>query len=227
MPEGVEADDIDRTGWFSYYAQYSDPEIHWHPGTSFEPVYAQCIIKATGENTEEGTIQMAQYPGSGTAFRYNLTGMDVDTEYGIRVNVLGTLGTDCAKVGGEFNPLAEINQWGMWNPTQDPTRGRVIPVTSDDLGLIDMTEEKPILVNLSGHASIVGRSLNFYAGKDETPRACCTIGEIADPDAVKEEVEPVAEEPKPQPAYHPGYGYYNYGGYSPNPYYHGGYSQQY
>ena len=68
------------------------------------------------------------------------------------------MGDDCAEGGDEFNPLHEVDSYGNANPYQDPTRGRFELVKTDEAGAADEMQES-ILQNLSGHNSLMGRSL--------------------------------------------------------------------
>ena len=184
--ENMPEDGIDRTGWFNYYQKYSPPRIPYIPGTATETVYAQCNLSATSENVEAGTILLAQNAFQPMYLKYDLTGLDTEAQYNIRINVAGTLGEDCANVVAEYNPLEEVDSWGRPNPTQDPQRGRITPVTSNGDGELDLADLNAVLANLSGPRSIIGRSLSVYTGEGEVPRACCTIGRIRDPTLPKE-----------------------------------------
>ena len=127
-----------------------------------------------------------------------MTAADVDTEYIIRVNQYGALGTDCANVGDEFNPLIEIID-GVVTPNQDLTRGVIPTVTSDTNGDITL-DEVQFLQNLGGKNALFGKSLSLYLASElddafvgtPAPKACCVIAQDA--------IEVVAPAP-PKPKY--------------------------
>ena len=59
---------------------------------------------------------MNQYPGYAIASKIDLKGLTPDTKYKIVINKYATIGDTCTDVGGEFNPLHEVNNWGQANP---------------------------------------------------------------------------------------------------------------
>ena len=69
--------------------------------------------------------------------KYDLENLDADTDYSVHINYFGVLGDDCDKVGDEYNPLHEVNSRGWPNPHQDPARGRLTMITSDENGAYD------------------------------------------------------------------------------------------
>lgn len=82
--------------------------------------------------------------------------------------MLGALGDDCSGGGIEFNPLHEADEYGNPNPYQDPTRGRFDLVKTDASGAADAMQEE-LLQNLSGHNSLLGRSLTVALRFEVTP----------------------------------------------------------
>jgi len=119
--------------------------------------------------------------------------------------------------GMEFNPLKEFDRYQQPNPYQDPSRGILENVTADEEGAVSSTQQK-LLQNLSGPESLIGRSIHLTSVAqmeegDPTPNACCVIGKDKNPmgEAKKQQAY--------QPAYNPGYGFYQgpgagYSGYS-------------
>ena len=132
---------------------------------------------------------MNQYPGYAIASKIDLKGLTPDTKYKIVINKYATIGDTCTDVGGEFNPLHEVNAYGQANPHQDPTRGRFEEIKADAAGLVS-EEQSALLQNFSGEEALIGRSLALMAGDETTPRACCVIAR---------DVNPHKPEPKPEP----------------------------
>ena len=140
-----------------------------------------------------------------------MTAADVDTEYIIRVNQYGALGTDCANVGDEFNPLIEIID-GVVTPNQDLTRGVIPTVTSDTNGDITL-DEVQFLQNLGGKNALFGKSLSLYLASElddafvgtPLPKACCIIAQ----DAIAAVAPAPAPAPKPKYTNYYGSGYHD------------------
>ena len=110
-----------------------------------------------------------------------LTGLTASTTYEIRINEYGKTrddeGMECQGVGTEFNPLKEVNKYGVANPYQDPSRGRISDINTDENGDVTFFESN-ILQNLTGKEGVLGRSLTISSKVDEviTLIDCCTIG---------------------------------------------------
>ena len=101
-----------------------------------------------------------------------------DTTYKLQIREFGNLGNMCANGGNEFNPLKEM-KYGVANPYQDMTRGRINDVTSDTDGMVKLWQ-KVLLQNLSGKESIIGKQitlLQVVEGMDDMGIDCCVIGE--------------------------------------------------
>ena len=180
---------IDKTGWYDETMQYSPPQVRFAPAHIEFMATAICTVVPTGENTESGTIRLVQYPGYASMVKYDLAGLDAEADYSLRINKNGVLGDQCSKTGGEYNPMSEINQWGQWNPFQDPARGRLTMVQSDADGVIDGTQDV-LLQNLDQYRSIMGRSISIFTGDDENAlRGCCTISRNVDPENEKRKEE--------------------------------------
>ena len=79
---------------------------------------------------ESGNVQFAQLSGQASMVNASLSGLTADTGYLLRVREWGNLGNECADGGDEFNPLKEM-KYGIANPYQDMTRGRIQDVMSD------------------------------------------------------------------------------------------------
>jgi hypothetical protein len=60
----------------------------------------------------DGTVRLNQYPGYAVASKIELTGLAADTKYKIVINKYATIGDTCEDVGGEYNPLHEVNGYG-------------------------------------------------------------------------------------------------------------------
>ena len=73
---------------------------------------------------DSGNVQLAQLSGQAAMVNANLEGLEMDTGYLLRVREWGNLGNECADAGEEFNPLKEM-KYGVANPYQDMTRGRI------------------------------------------------------------------------------------------------------
>lgn len=87
-PPGAPANDgIDRTGWFSYYEQYSPPKTKYRASKLHNPVYAICSFEdAFDDHTESGTIQLQQESGYSIMVRFALSGLDSFAKYRVRIN---------------------------------------------------------------------------------------------------------------------------------------------
>jgi len=191
----------DTTGWWSATQQYSPPVIKYVPEHAAKTIYAVCQI------SETDSIQLAQAPGRAVMARINLGTAPLllpSGDYRFQVHEYGnSYGNDdlsidtCSNIGDEYNPLREVNKAGTANPYQDPHRGRLDTVTTDGTGLVTEARQYDFLANLSGHQSIIGRSIAIYdvdaeeaaaagvtPGTTATavpPTACCTIGYDVDP----------------------------------------------
>ena len=45
----------------------------------------------------------------------SMSGLANNKEYAFRINTLGHLGANCASTGAEFNPLKEVDAYGVPN----------------------------------------------------------------------------------------------------------------
>ena len=147
-----------------------------------ESIYAICEFHGINSKTEDGVVKMNQYPGYAIASKIELSNLTPSTKYKIVINKYATIGDTCTDVGGEFNPLNEINQWGQANPHQDPSRGRFEEVAADGQGKVKK-EQSALLQNMAGDESLIGRSMALMTGDETTPRACCVIARDIDPTA--------------------------------------------
>ena len=82
---------------------------------------------------ESGNVQFAQLSGQASMVNASLSGLTADTGYLLRVREWGNMGNECADGGDEFNPLREI-KYGVPNPYQDHTRGRISDAMSNASG---------------------------------------------------------------------------------------------
>ena len=157
---------VDTTGWWSKYEQYSPPHIEYKAAYSKKPVFALCELK--GEIS--GKVSLMQAPGSAVMAKVALSGAEADSDYRISIKMQGAMGADCSMGGTEFNPLHEADAYGNPNPFQDPSRGRFELVKTDAAGAADVMQEE-ILQNLSGHNSLLGRSLTVEKRFEVVPPA--------------------------------------------------------
>ena len=82
---------------------------------------------------------------------------------------------ECAAgTGEEFNPLKEVNKYGIQNPYQDPGRGTIEDLVADGDSRIAV-EPTYVLQQLEGKDSIIGRSIVLTSTEDPTSVYCCTI----------------------------------------------------
>lgn len=215
-------------GWWSHDQQYSPARIAYKPSAARVPIYGICEVAGAMYNDEDGLIQFAQMPGGAITVKFDLNNLDTETEYRVQVNQKGRLGMDCMATGGEFWPMEEKDPYtGEANPYQDPSRGRISNITSDEHGDYEGMEQH-VLLNMAGVEAIIGRSVSLFVGEEEDARACCVIGqdhspqEMAAMEAEQAEVdEPEVDEPEvDEPEVHPHphqYGYNPYGYYGHKP----------
>jgi len=109
----------------------------------------------------------------------------------------------CDSTGDEFNPLFETDKWGNPNPYQDPSRGRLDFPYADE-------EPTELMQNLSGHNSILGRSITLTDDDDEdSVVGCCVIALDMAPMAEEPEVDEQEEEEEDEHDHHH-HGHYNH-----------------
>jgi hypothetical protein len=72
-------------------------------------VYAIC------EFTANNYLNFAQEPNSAIRMKGSMSGLANNKEYAFRINTLGHLGANCASTGAEFNPLKEVDAYGVPN----------------------------------------------------------------------------------------------------------------
>ena len=93
--------------------------------------------------------------------------------------------------------MTEFDQYGELNPFQDPSRGRLPHLFTDDTGAGTLAEDN-ILHNLSGPESIMGRSIILFSSDDlVTPITCCNISREAPPVVVEDPEDPVEDPEDP------------------------------
>ena len=118
-----------------------------------------------------------------------------------------------AQIGEEYNPLKEVNKYGIENPFADPTRGRIADLVSADDGSVTVSDPLFVLQNLAGKQSLIGRSLtltNSVSGSTD----CCIIALEAPPAAFASSSTHAVEHP-PHESYpvnygpSPSHGYYH------------------
>ena len=151
-------------GWYSPVQRYSDPKIPYVP-LADSPVFAICQFD--GFHVGVGSIQLAQLPRKATIYQIGITAPDTFydeiQEYEVTIREKGRLGdknTTCEAFGGEeFNPLKEVNSYGVPNPFQDPTRGKIANIITEENGDISKTPDF-VLQNLVGPDSILGRQIS-------------------------------------------------------------------
>jgi len=192
---------VDTTGWWSATQQYSPPVIKYVAEHASKTIYAVCQI------SETDSIQLAQAPGRAVMARINLGTAPTLLptakyrfqvhEYGNSFGNAATSTNTCKNIGVEYNPLREVNKAGMPNPYQNPLRGRLQTVTTDATSLVTEARQYDFMANLSGHQSIIGRTIAIYDVAAEeaaaagvtpgatatavAPIACCTVGHDVDP----------------------------------------------
>ena len=74
--------------------------------------------------------------GKPTVARTSLKGLEPKRTYRLDFHENGKIGDMCQAAGKEFNPLAEVDENGHYNPYQDPSRGRLDLVTVDAKGQV-------------------------------------------------------------------------------------------
>ena len=79
---------MDKSGWFNEYQQYSDPWREYVPVYNPHPVMAIC-------NLESGNVQIAQLTGQASMVKAELSGLEQNTGYRLRVREFGNLGNTC------------------------------------------------------------------------------------------------------------------------------------
>ena len=170
--------------------------------TEFAQCYATSVATALTTITTDYSpkyqflFQFAQAPGKTTTMKWfaDIIGVTTKsyqvalTEYG-RVlnkptdttiaNVFSNAGVsgnaECANMGNEWRPLGEKDKYGRINPFQDPQRGRIQIVKTQDSGANSTGPttgniQANILINLSGPTSIMGRGIKvFEATETATP----------------------------------------------------------
>lgn len=82
---------------------------------------------------ESGNVQIAQLSKQAPIAKAVLTGLEMNTTYKLQIREFGNLGSDCADGGNEFNPLKEV-KYGIQNPYQDKSRGRINDIATDASG---------------------------------------------------------------------------------------------
>ena len=213
-------EDPAKATWYTPYQQYSTPKIAYTPAPLERAVFANC-----GQPTW-GSIQLAQLPGKAAMVKFNVSGLDPDTLYGFMIHEYGNLGTACANVGKEFNPLCEKDSLGRPNPYQDPSRGTIENQTTDATGAITDVIQTSLLQNMAGKNSIVGRSIVVHSDPEGANGIvdCCIIGLEADPQATVTHNHAHSHYEPHMPGYYPSTVSYPhpYQGYGPSPRYYGG-----
>lgn len=101
-----------------------------------KPGYSQSgiceFIDIAGDTpTISGALRISQADGGTPSVTGTIAGTTDAVEYRIIVNQYGSLGTDCADVGDEFNPLIKKDSNGAAIAGQDETRGILPTQTSD------------------------------------------------------------------------------------------------
>mmetsp|Transcript_3027 Transcript_3027/g.3550 ORF Transcript_3027/g.3550 Transcript_3027/m.3550 type:complete len:440 (+) Transcript_3027:282-1601(+) len=206
--------DPEKADWYSPNQQYSSPYIMYEPAPLKKTMYGICSLGTSSiGTTEAGLLRMAQQVYQPVQIQIAMQGLVPETAYEIRVRRFGYTGADCLNSGPEFNPMLEVNRYNEPNPFQDPTRGRIDDFTSDETGALSYNM-KEYLGNLSGHESIVGRSIHLTVKGEPNPVACCTIGDDKDPYVSAKKKEYVQPQTT-SPAYAPGYGFYSAPGTTP------------
>ena len=100
-------------GWYSATERYSPAIIPYEPATFKQKhIYGICNMMAVTGKTETGSVRFVQFPGKAVKAKVQLSELDANTEYKLRINLYGAMGENCENVGTEFNPLREINRWG-------------------------------------------------------------------------------------------------------------------
>lgn len=151
--------------------------------------------------------------------RTNFTGLTADSTIAFRFNEYGRAFNTCANVGKVWNPLSELDSLGRVNPYQDPSRGNIDDIVADANGAITNSIQKEVLQNLSGHDSIIGRSVTVFQKNDDgtlpsQPIGCCVIGYDAQPAASAVAPTHHHHSSYQQPSYgHGSYGHGSYGNY--------------
>jgi len=101
-----------------------------------KPGYSQSgiceFIDVTGDTPSiAGEIRITQANGGTPSVTGVVTGTTSGEMYRLIINQYGSLGTNCADVGVEFNPLIKKDSTGAAIAGQDTTRGIIPTQTSD------------------------------------------------------------------------------------------------
>ena len=156
------------TGWYSATSQYYN-KTTYTPQTYSGTQQGVCVLAPVSGSAEAGSINLTQLSGKSMALSGDLTGLVADTEYEVKVNQFGSLGTDCADIGALYNPLSEPT-----NTFAEPGRGEADNVTAaaDGTGTISQAS---FLQNLGGSNPIWGKSMSLTVVGQTDPSACCVI----------------------------------------------------
>ena len=174
----VEQDAVDKTGWYSPSMQYSPPKIAFKPTASF-PVFGICQIE--GSTILNGNFQFAQLPDKATLYQANFESSTQGQEFQIQIKTVGKIGSgegmSCLSenTGLEFNPLEEIDIYGIRNPYQDPSRGRIDNLKAPEAATTISVEPTFVLQNMLGKDGILGRAITVQDIVTQTNIACCVI----------------------------------------------------
>ena len=92
--------------------------------------------------------------------------------------------------GLEFNPLEEIDNYGIRNPYQDPSRGRIDNLQAPETATTISAEPTFVLQNMLGKDGILGRAITVQDIVTQTNIACCVIA-----------IDDTPTQFKPEPSY--------------------------
>jgi len=113
-------------GWYTVTEQYTPPQIQYK-STASHPTFAIC-------NDGMLNLEFMQLPGKPIYLRETapLDPTTVGSSISVTINELGRLALADGLMmclppatGDEFNPLTEVNKYGMKNDFQDPSRGTI------------------------------------------------------------------------------------------------------
>ena len=183
IPTDVEAEP-DKTTWWSPTQQYSPPKIAYKPAHLDKTAYATCTFTADATFGDvDITIDLAQKDETAAMARVAIAtnAANADKVVDLVINQYGVLTNDCADVGKEYNPLAELDSLGRVNQYQDPSRGTIPAVTLESDGSFTTAVSKDLMINLGGKTSVIGRSISAVV--EGATVGCCIIGIDAPPPA--------------------------------------------
>lgn len=149
--------------------------------TASYTTYAKCVMKDPYEESYANGVLYLSQDGKSEGTR--IWGSIQGAHYGeLSINSLGDLREGCDSTGDVFNPYVSENDTTRYGPAHGPAPGDLGPVSGDVKVLAN--------VDLSGYASVIGRSIVVTVPEQKSHHgytrpaervACCTIGLAAGP----------------------------------------------